>query len=351
MLADEIRRMVDESAGRLLQNSSPSIRYWVLKDILRRDREDLVLQRALDECEDYPPRVRLLETMNADGTWPTPRAGGATRHARKHDGRYDVHVTMLKNLLKLLHFVTPPGDPRVETSLERLLSWQTPEGYIQGPASHGLPQPHYNGYALYVLVGLSEDEDARFSRLAKWLMSIQRKDGGWNMPYLQDVRYLPEYKDIGMNEFVALMRTRERERHKPSELQDIPSCHWTTMMVLWGLNEMLWTRRSKSVERGTDFLMGRFFQRNPHSNFFESEKSWTALKYPHNKCSGLAVLDVVIKAGMGPEDPRMEKPIRWLMSSRYRDGLWTDSDRPHSETGQWITLLALWVLSQYAAKL
>lgn len=350
MLVDEINRMVDESANRLLQSSSPSMRHWVLKDILRKDREDLVMQRALEDCERYPPRLRLLEGIGPDGTWAVPRGRGGG-HGRMGDEAYAVHMTMLNNLLKLLHFVTPPGDPRVEAALERLLGWQAPEGYIRGPVSHGLPQPHYNGHALYVLVGLSAEEHKRLNRLVEWLISSQRRDGGWNMPYLQDVRYLPEYRDMGMDEFVALMRTGERGRRDPRELQDVPSCHWTTMMVLWGLNEMTWTRRSKSVERGTDFLLGRFFQRNPHSNFFESEKNWTSLKYPHNKCSGLAALDVLTKAGRGPDDPRMERPIRWLMSARYRDGLWTDSDRPHTETGQWITLLALWVLSQYAMKL
>ncbi len=351
MLVDEINRMVDESANRLLQSSSPSMKYWVLKDILRKDREDLVMQRALEECERYPPRLRLLDGIGPDGTRAVPKSRAAGGHGRRADEAYTVHMTLLNNLLKMLHFVTPPGDPRVEAALERLLSWQAPEGYIRGPVSHGLPQPHYNGYALYVLVGLSAVEHPRFNGIAEWLISNQRKDGGWSMPYIQDVRYLPEYRGMGMDEFVALMRTDERERHDPRELQDVPSCHWTTMMVLWGLNEMMWTRRSKSVERGTDFLLGRFFQRNPHSNFFESDRNWTSLKYPHSKCSGLAALDVLTKAGRGPDDPRMEKPIRWLMSARYRDGLWTDSDRPHTETGQWITLLALWALSQYAMEL
>ena len=111
---------------------------------------------------------------------------------------------MLKNLLRLLHFVTDPGDPRVDRSLERLLSWQTAEGYIRGPVANGLPQPHHNGQALYILVGFFAEEDPRVNKLAEWLMSIQRKDGGWNMPYIQDVRYLPRYKDLGMSEFIAM---------------------------------------------------------------------------------------------------------------------------------------------------
>lgn len=350
MLEDEINRIVEESANKLLQSSSPSVRYWTLKDIMGKDREDTGIQRALNECEKYPPRLEILRQIGPDGTWPKAgmSEGDRRQHIRGPD--YSVHTTMLKNLLKLLHFVTPPGDERVNLVLDRLLSWQEADGHIIGPMTHGLPQPHYNGYALYLLVGFM-DEEPRAVRLAEWLMSCQRNDGGWNMPYVQDVRYLPEYKHLSMDEFTSLMQTDERDRHDPAILQDLPSCHWTTMMVLWGLNEMIWTRRSKCVERGTDFLLDRFFQRNPHSNFYENEKNWTAMKYPHNKCSGLAALDVLIKAGRGPDDPRMEKPIRWLISSRYRDGLWTESNRPHTETGQWITLIALWILTQYAKKL
>lgn len=350
-MVDEINRMVEESASRLLQSSSPSVRYWTLKDIMGKDREDFALQRAFGDCEKYPPRQQILKRMAPDGTWPISMRKGADGRSYADASGYIIHTTMLKNLLKLLHFVTPPGDPRVDRSLERLLSWQTREGNIEGPASHRLPQPHYDGYALYVLVGLFMDEDRRLVKLAEWLMSAQRKDGGWNMPYIQDVRYLPEYRKLGMPDFIELMKTDERHRHDPRTIQEVPSCHWTTMMVLWGLNEMLWTRRSKCVEKGTDFLLSRFFRRNPHSNYYESERNWTTVKYPNNKCSGLAALDVLIKAGRGPDDPRMEKPIRWLMSSRYRDGFWTQSDRPHTETGQWTTLMALWVLSQYAKKL
>lgn len=351
MLVDDIDRIVDESANKLLQSASPSVRFWTLKDIMRKDREDLAVQRVLEQCEVYPPRLQILRNLGPDGTWPVqrPRKTDGPMGPDGHD--YATHTTMLRNLLKLLHFVTPPCDARVERSTEKLLSWQTRDGYITGPAAHGFPQPHYNGYALYLLVGFVKEEDPRHRRIAEWLMSMQRKDGGWNMPYIQDVRYLQEYNDLGIDEFIALMQTEERDRHDPRVLRDVPSCHWTTMMVLWGLNEFEWARRSRCVERATELLMTRFYKRNPHNNYYESEKNWTKVKYPHDKCSGLAVLDVLTKAGRGPDDPRMEKPIRWLMSSRYRDGFWTESDRPHTETGQWITLLALWVLSQYAMKL
>jgi hypothetical protein len=62
-------------------------------------------------------------------------------------------------------------------------------------------------------------------------------------------------------------------------------------------------------------------------------------------------LYVLTKIGVGPEDPRMEVPIEWLISARYRDGFWTDSNRPHTEAGQWLTLMALLTLDRYSKKL
>jgi len=351
MLKTEIGRIVDESANRLLQSSSPSIRYWVLKHVTMKDREDLAIQRALSECARYPPRLRILDNMNADGTWPIPKLRERKSPSYTQASECLTHMAILKNLLRLLHFVTLPGDDRVNTSLEKLFSWQTKEGYIKGPMAHGLPQPHYNGYALYVAEGFYMDEDPKLNRLVDWLRATQRKDGGWTMPYVQDVKYLPEYRHMKMDEFIRLMQTDVRKLHNPEDLQDVPSCHWTTMMVMWGLNEMLQMRYSRCVEKGADLLLERFFQRNPHSNFYESERNWTSLKYPHNKCSGLAALHVLTKAGKGPDDPRMEKPIRWLISARYRDGFWTESDRPHTEAGQWLTMMALYSLARYAQRL
>ena len=347
MLEDEVRKVIEISSNKLLQSSSPSVRYWVLTDIVRKGREDLQVQRALDECERYPPRVRLVQGIQADGTWPISERQRRMDPADFHAPSYHIHMTQLKNLLRLLHFVTRLGDERIDPALERLLSWQTEEGYIAGPVVHPFPQPHYNGYALYILAGFMPETDPRVARIAEWLMSTQRRDGGWSMPYIQDVRYLPEYRRMRTEEFVRVMRRGEKPRMTPADMQDVPSCHWTTMLVLWGLAEKPELRNCRVVQRGTDLILNRFFQRNPHDNLYPHGRNWTTIRYPHNKCNGLAALDVLTKIGKGPDDPRMERPIRWLLSARYRDGFWTDSDRPHAEAGQWMTLVAIEVLDRF----
>jgi hypothetical protein len=351
MRAADIERIVDESSMKLLQNSSPSVRYWLLRDIIGKDREDASLQRAFAECERYPARLRLLRSISDDGTWPVPnsllRQSGTGALGRADQRR----ITLYKNLLNLLHSVTLPGDERLELALERFYDGQSEDGYLKGPMTHGLPQPHFNEYALYVLIGFDKENDPRVKKAVERLMTSQRADGGWNMPYLQDVRYLGEYSCLNQDDFMRLMNTEERHRHDPGEMGHIPSCHWTTMMVLWGLAELVANRRSRCVQKGADFLLGRFFQRNPHSNFYQSQKNWTTLKYPNNRCNGLAALSVLTKINRGHDDPRMEKPIDWLISQRYRGGFWTESNRPHMERDQWLTLATLEILARYAEKL
>lgn len=351
MLAAEIEKIIDESSRRLLQSASPSVKFWMYTHVLRKDREDAVVQRTLDECERYPPRTRLLKSIGEDGTWPLSQRA-CDDEERISSRSVDLSIaTSYRNLLRLLHFVTMPDEEGVDRALERLLKGQSKEGRLVGPMTHGLPQPHYNGFALYILCGFYKEHDPRVVRASQWLMSLQRRDGGWNMPYLQDLRYLPEYQGLTMDEFVQLMKSDERPKYDPTSMASIPSCHWTTLVVLWGLANNPPNRKDRRLQKGADFLLSRFFERNPHPNFYESRDNWTKLRYPNNRCGGLAALEVLTVLGKGPDDTRMEKPIKWLLSERYRDGLWTETNRPHVERDQWLTLGALEVLRDYSLNL
>jgi hypothetical protein len=351
MQATPINRIVEESSRKLLQIASPSVRYWVLTDIIRKDREDREVQRTFDECRAYRPMLRLIETIRPDGTWPIPANLRNLAAAGLHPPSYYEHMTILKNLLSLLHYNCDHTDRRIHAVLDRLMSWQTEEGYVRGPLGHSFPQPHYNGYALCDLCGFDREYDHDVNRVAEWLYSTQRADGGWIMPYVQDVMSLPQYRHMSVEEFIQMKMESGTDVPTPDDLGDVPSCHWTTMMVLWGLMEQRWLRKDPRVRKATSFLVGRFFRKNPHANFYESERNWRTIRYPPNKCGGLVALYVLTKIGVGPEDPRMEVPIEWLISARYRDGFWTDSNRPHTEAGQWLTLMALLTLDRYSKKL
>jgi len=347
-LISEIDRVVQETARKLLQVSVPPVKYWLLVDTLGQDENDPIVKRTIEECRVYPPRVKLIKTLREDGTWPISKARKAAEDAGPGPPVGWTYETMLRNLQLLEDCSTDRSEGYVSTALEKILSWRTKEGYILGPKHDIFPLPHYNGYAVRNLFIFGLEDDPRVKRMADWLLSMQRHDGGWAIPYQQDVKYLPEYKFMRMNEFLERVRRGETPQSDPKGFEDIPSCIWTTMMVIRGLARGREYCRRKEILRGADFFLDRFFKKNWHGSYYHSEKYWTLLKYPPYPGNGISALYLLTILGYGPGDKRMEKPIRWLLSARHQDGFWWQTDRPHAQKDQWITGFAIDILNRYA---
>ncbi len=348
MLLSEIERVVQESSRKLLQVSVPPVKYWLLVDTLGKDERDPLVQRTIAECKVYPPRVKLINAQRPDGTWPISKARKAEEDAGPGPPVGWTYITMLRNLQLLEDCCTNKNEGYISVALEKILSWQTKEGYILGPKHDIFPLPHYNGYAVRNLFIYGMENDPRVKKLADWLLSIQRNDGGWAIPYLEDVKYLPEYSHMKVTDFMQLVRDGDTPKSDPHGFRDVPSCIWTTMMVVRGLARGSEYRRRRELLRGADFFLDRFFKKNPHEAYYHSEKNWTQLKYPPYFGSGLGALYLLTILGYGPGDSRMEKPIRWLLSARHSDGFWWQSERPHAQKDQWITGFAVDILNRYA---
>jgi hypothetical protein len=346
-LKDEIDEAVRDSSRKLLRVAPPPVRYWLLWDVFQRPPDDPEIMAAVEGCRTYPPRLKLMDAIRGDGTWPI----SPTRKLEEDSGPGPpygwTYITMLRNLDALGDSLTRKDDGRVGASIERILGWQTDEGYIPGPWER-FPLPHYNGYALRNVTILGAKDDARVRRLREWLLRSQRDDGGWLIPYVQDLRYLPQYQHMRTKDFLRL--ANEGLPYDPGDrrLRDIPSCIWTTMMVVRGLIAHAQPTRDERVMRGADFFLDGFFKRNHHASFFKDEGHWTKLKYPTYYGSGLCALDILTYLGYGPDDERMDKPIRWILGARSTDGVWRRSDRPHPEKDLWITEVALSILARYS---
>ena len=348
MPLSEIDRVVQESARKLLQVSAPPIKYWLMVDTLGMDERDPLVQRTIAECKAYPPRLKLIRTLRKDGTWPISKSRKAAEDAGPGPPVGWTYITMLRNLQLLEDMYTDKGEGFISSALERILSWQKKEGYILGPYHDLFPLPHYNGYAIRNLIIYGMQDDPRVRRLADWLLSIQRHDGGWVIPYQEDVKYLPEYKHMKMQDFMELVRKGDTPKSDSKGFRDVPSCIWTTMMVIRGLARDKTYRRRREILKGADFFLDRFFKANRHEAYYHSEKNWTQFKYPPYFGSGLGALYLLTILGYGPGDERMEKPIRWLLDARHSDGFWWQSDRPHMQKDQWITGFAVDILQRYS---
>jgi hypothetical protein len=347
-MLSEIREVVEESSRKLYQMAIPPVKYWLLWDVMGKDFQDPLVQQARIECESYPPRVRLLDALREDGTWPLPKQKMAEEERGPGPPVGWTYITILRNLYSLGDWNVRYADGNVRAAFEKILSWQHEDGYIRGPISNAFPTTHYNGFALRNLIQFDMAGDSRTQRLIEWFLKTQRDDGGWNMPYIQDMRYRPEYAGMKMPKFIKAIESGELPPYDPKEYSDIPSCQWTTAMII---RAFCWDPPSvqrPGIRRAADFVLDRFFQRSLHPSYYQSADNWTKLKYPTYLGSGLSVLEVLTCMGYGPEDERMEKPIKWLLSQRSKDGLWHRADRPNPEKDQWISEIAINVLSKYA---
>lgn len=344
----EIERVVEHSSNKLFQMSSPPVKYWLLTQVMDKDEQDAVLKETLRHCETYPPKVRLLAKLRPDGTWPIPKQKKKAEEAGPGPPIGWTYRSALWNLSDLADYRTSREEGHVDAALQNFLKWQSEEGYIPGPWTDAFPLPYFNANAAYALIRFGLEREKKVQKLLNWLVSMQRSDGGWNIPFLQDLHYSPEYKWMRIHEFISFVRTLDKSKFDAQKFQHIPSCQWSTMLVVRGLIESPKLSKSKAVRRGAEFFLDRFFKKNAHTTFYMTENHWTVLKYPARFGSGLIALDLLTRLGYGPEDPRMDKPISWLVAARSADGIWNQSMRPHPESDQWISLIALRTLARYA---
>ncbi len=348
MLKVEIDKAVEESSSKLLKISIAPVRRWLLEYVLCKDREDTSLQRAIAESEHYPPRIKLLETLREDGTWPIPASRKVIEDAGPGPPYGWTSVTILRNLYMLYEYCATRDTGRIDAAVERILGWQDEAGYIRGPELDTFPRVYHNGLALGIVARYGRENDPRADALVRWLLKTQRRDGGWNIPYLQDVKYLPEYKHMRVSDFIRLVNKGGAPRYDPERYYDVPSCIWSTVGAIRGLAWIKPQARNPDVKRACGYVLDNFFKRNYHGNFNRSERSWTVLKFPTYFGSGLTALDSLIYLGMGPEDERMERPMKWLLGARAADGFWYRSERPHPIDDQWVTVTALMILKYYS---
>jgi hypothetical protein len=306
-----------------LLDADPSIRWQVLRDLLRASEQEVAAERARAAREGLG--ARLLDMQSSDGSW----AGVAWNRGWNST----MHVLML-----LRDFGLDPGSDaarRAVTLVRDCVTWagSGPEESAEHRFFDGETEPCINGQVAAVGAYFGQDVSGLVARL----LGEQLADGGWNCE---------------------------------AENGSTRSSFNTTICVLEALLE--WERSAGASpevtdarRRGEEYLLARqLFRRRTTGEAIEQDRKdgadWTRFAFPtwwHYDV--LRGLDYLRSTGV-PPDPRVADAIglleskrgadgRWLMESAYPGAMPVELDQGVGHASRWITLRALRVLAWHAS--
>lgn len=289
----------------------PSIRWQALRDLTLATPDDIATERALVATTGWGSK--LLALQDSDGKW-----GG---------GHYGPKWISTTYTLRLLHYLgLDTSHPAARRGMDRL--FERAEWYDGGVGYFVTVEAEtcVTGMTLS-LASYFGGFDGYREPMAKWLLSQQLDDGGWNCM---------------------------------TRLGSIRSSFNTTILVLEGLLEFERTRPAGLIRairsarrRGEDYLLDRHLMRSLSTGEIINP-SWTRFSFPPRwHYDVLRGLDYLQNAGVRP-DGRSDEAIELLLSKGTKDGRWKlqnhHSGLEHFKmetTGQpsrWNTMRALRVL-------
>ena len=305
-----------------LLDSDPSIRWQVLRDLVKAPAEVVAAERARVATEGWG--ARLLALQGEDGQW----AGGACFPAgwfdQPHEDEGQPWTSTLPTLQLLHDFGVDPTADRVRGAMA-LVSERCRWENAGQPFFSGEVEPCINGRTVMLGIYFDQDVDGVVARL----LGEQLEDGGWNCEV---------------------------------ENGSIRSSFATTINVLEGLlayqratggsPESIAARR-----RGEEYLLERrLFRRKSTGEVVDP--AWLQFSFPTRwQYDVLRALEYFRLVGEVP-DSRMGEAIDLLRSKRQPDGTWllenTHPGKVHfaledgdGRPSRWNTLRALRVLSWY----
>jgi hypothetical protein len=329
----------------LLEEKDPSVRYFVLRDIIKADAQKL--KNAKTAIKNSKIITRIDSKQNPDGSWGDPDSPYLPKYKSSYwtvmllaslgMDRSDPRIA--KACEHLFRFQHRDGGfmSASKKNLEREYKWRARRGRDLPPFEEWLKKMLYEqqsscltGNMTAALIRFGYENDPHIEKALGWLVKVQNRDGGWLCPYWS------------------------------AHAKDTHGCFYGTICPLEAFSELpqnkLTTAIKKTIQRGAEFLLMHRLFKADHHGFSVINRHWLQFSYPwfygYNILRGL---DVLTKLGYG-KDERMKDALQIVKQKRQRDGTWsldnTPSGRMQANIGtkampsKWITLIALRVLSR-----
>ncbi|MHA1409638.1 MAG: hypothetical protein ACTSQY_04915 [Candidatus Odinarchaeia archaeon] len=320
----------------LAEHASPPVKYLLMKNIMNDESETLI--KLKNELKKFKPRIRLLKSQRADGTWPTSKT--IKRKGRTHNLRHS-KLIVLRNMRRLLDFSSSIEEGYNENSLRFLLNDQYPTGYIPSPIDieykmdNGenvyLYDPQFCGEVIALCSSFGLWQDKKIKLAFKWFNKNQRLDGG----------FLGTWH---IHEYVKAEKPKKKSYKKWwKELlsgKKIPSHIVASSAILEA-----YTSNPEFIKYKETKLLAKFILRNTFKQdlYRQIQKNqWFKLRYPNPKIDILKVLDLTTKAGFTLKNDTIKTIVDWLVKNQKNNGSW--------ENDEWVTYKVVEALNRLELK-
>jgi len=310
-----------------LDQDSPGVPYFALRDLLGRSEDDPEVRRARADNMSLGPIPIILEAQHPEGYWVRP-GGGYTPSYR----------ATVWQIIFLAELGADPSDERVQRGCEYYLSHSIAANGALAMNKPPVPSSvvHcFNGDLLYALLRLGYAHDPRVQTAVDWQVRAITGEG--------PVRY---YKSGTAGPSFACAYNQGQP------------CAWGATKAMKALSAVPQDLRTSAVhhaiEVGIEFLLSRDPAAADYPYTDRVSSSWFKLGFPLSyRGDVLETTTVLAEQGYG-DAPQLVNALRFILSKQDGHGrwkmeralngkMWTDIEEKGNPT-KWVTLRALRLL-------
>lgn len=306
---------------------NPSIRYFVLRDLMERPEDDPELCQAKEEIMTLGPIPVILNAQHPEGYWARPGGGYSPSYR-----------TTFWQIIFLAELGADSKNERVQRGCEYLMSHNIAANGAFAMSKQPVPSSvvHcFNGDPLYALLRLGCASDQRVRTALEW--QVQAIIGKGQLRYFKSGTSGPGFA-CGYNQ------------RKP--------CAWGATKALKALKTIPQDQRTSAIQHaidiGTEFLLSCDPAVADYPNTERVNSTWFKFGFPLSyQIDVLETTSVLAELGYG-NDLRLVNALQFILSKQDRNGRWKMEKTPNGKMwadieekgkpSKWITLRALRVL-------